>query len=602
MNLDIFPLPDLFSGEPLPVEFILYYLYKHDSPGVQAFLINKLYQASIKDISFYLPQLLRMAAQREDYGAYTKFFMDISAKNYIFGMKLYWIIQAELGKENSCNKLQDISHSLEKIIVQGENHQTPLFNLTITCDIEDFSTIRAEYFTGQFKFAYTLVKISIMLINEVEDKESTLKAYIQHLDSWLKDTRFWYNRDNSMYTRQMFRGFILPLDLTDSIDQIVRIPSEEAKVFKTKERVPYKVILETVKITEIDPNSDVFEVSNKPPEDFLDNISINSESILDKDSLRFQGLQDYAYRSFDVDFEISSNFSNDDPDDENPWGESWEATKARLQKYSPFGSFKTWNAKAVIVKGHDDLRQELLAMQIIKKSKELLDQEKISVYLRPYDILIVSNNSGIIECVPDAVSLHAVKKSMKNNLSLKEFFKKNWGNKFEEAQKNFVESAAGYSLLCYILNLKDRHNGNILLDSDGHIIHIDFGFFLTNSPGKLNIESAPFKLTKEMIDLMGGYEGEMFNYYKVLIYQAFLVLRKFSGEFSLLLEMMLPGETLPCFYDPSRVVREFKSRFCLHLNDEACLEMIKQLIASSAENWRTDQYDVYQWVTNGILY
>ena len=152
------------------------------------------------------------------------------------------------------------------------------------------------------------------------------------------------------------------------------------------------------------------------------------------------------------------------------------------------------------------------------------------------------------------------------------------------------------------MNLKDRHNGNILLDCDGHIIHIDFGFFLTNSPGKLNMESAPFKLTKEMIELMGGYDGEMFNYFKILMYQGFLVLRKYAGELILLIQMMLPNKSLPCFYDPVRAVQEFRARFCLDLNDEACLDMIKELIRASAENWRTDQYDLYQWVTNNILY
>jgi len=50
-----------------------------------------------------------------------------------------------------------------------------------------------------------------------------------------------------------------------------------------------------------------------------------------------------------------------------------------------------------------------------------------------------------------------------------------------------------------------------MIDSEGHIIHIDYGFLLSNAPGKgIRIEKAPFKLTKEFVELLGGLESKKF--------------------------------------------------------------------------------------------
>ena len=58
------------------------------------------------------------------------------------------------------------------------------------------------------------------------------------------------------------------------------------------------------------------------------------------------------------------------------------------------------------------------------------------------------------------------------------------------------------SPIFYIGDLIFRHNGNILLDSDGHLIHIDFGFILACSPGNnLGFENSPFKLTTEFVEV-----------------------------------------------------------------------------------------------------
>lgn len=58
-------------------------------------------------------------------------------------------------------------------------------------------------------------------------------------------------------------------------------------------------------------------------------------------------------------------------------------------------------------------------------------------------------------------------------------------------------------------------DSNILVDGDGHILHIDLGFMLSpsNSPGGgINFERAPFKLTSEYLEVLGGADSDMLQY------------------------------------------------------------------------------------------
>lgn len=65
-----------------------------------------------------------------------------------------------------------------------------------------------------------------------------------------------------------------------------------------------------------------------------------------------------------------------------------------------------------------------------------------------------------------------------------------------------------------MLQIKDRHNANILLTKDGQIVHIDYGFMLTTAPGRgIQIENAPFKLTKEFVEVLGGDKSIMYRRY-----------------------------------------------------------------------------------------
>lgn len=43
-------------------------------------------------------------------------------------------------------------------------------------------------------------------------------------------------------------------------------------------------------------------------------------------------------------------------------------------------------------------------------------------------------------------------------------------------------------------------------------MHIDFGFLLSNAPGKgFRLERAPFKLTAEMVEVLGGTNSKKFK-------------------------------------------------------------------------------------------
>uniref|UniRef100_A0A8C7J7N9 Phosphatidylinositol 4-kinase beta n=1 Tax=Oncorhynchus kisutch TaxID=8019 RepID=A0A8C7J7N9_ONCKI len=282
--------------------------------------------------------------------------------------------------------------------------------------------------------------------------------------------------------------------------------------------------------------------------------------------------------------------------------EPWQEKVRRIREGSPYGHLPNWRLLSVIVKCGDDLRQELLAFQVLSQLQSIWEQERVPLWIKPYKILVMSSDSGMIEPVLNAVSLHQVRKQ--SQLSLLDYFLQEHGSytteAFLTAQRNFVESCAGYSLICYLLQVKDRHNGNILLDSEGHIIHIDFGFILSSSPRNLGFETSAFKLTSEFVDVMGGLDGDMFNYYKVLMLQGLIAARKHMEKVVQIVEIMQQGSHLPCFHGSS-TIRYLKERFHMSLTEEQLQVLVEQMVDGSMRSITTKLYDGFQYFTNGIM-
>lgn len=111
----------------------------------------------------------------------------------------------------------------------------------------------------------------------------------------------------------------------------------------------------------------------------------------------------------------------------------------------------------------------------------------------------------------------------------------------------FVKSLAAYSVVLFLLQIKDRHNGNIMFDKRGHMVHIDFGFMLSIAPGGGILEVSPFKLTTEMVQVMGGDASTpAYRHFSDLCVKAYLACRVYAEEIIHMVSMM--GESgLPCF-------------------------------------------------------
>ena len=619
-------LQRMFESEYFSLPLALVYLFKNDHPGVRTYLVNKLFSYPPEEVAFYLPQLVNLTLKHEDWTDIGTYLLDMAAQSYLFAMNLYWHLHSKLDSRQYREKLDTMLHDCEMTLVNGVRPQRAkpaepppaMFPIAGEDWVEGedaaytYKQHRDDCFLLQSKFLFLLTGLSISLIDRsAEERDKHLRSSLQAIDQVIEESRA-KHQSSSPYIKRLFRGVVLPTgfcqDPDSSLMQVVRIPYDFSACYKTKSRVPYKVYLEMVSIDEVDSVQppQAYTAPIPPASDLIPHDTdpgLGSRRVEEIERERFAGLSEYAEKveKAEQDGIEFSSFEQSDPIPSlsDSVSEPWTSISAAIKAASPYGLMNTWKLRAFIVKGEDDLRQELLAMQFIKKISSLLSSAGINAYLRPYEIYVVSHNSGLLEYVPDTQSISSIHKQCP---SLLDYYLRTWPEVFPEAQKNFAESLAGYSLICYLLNVKDRHNGNILVDRLGHVIHIDFGFYLTSSPGgNINFETAPFKLTREMVDLLSYGGTEILQYFKILLFKGFLELRKRKEELILLVEMMKSAELMGCFVKEDKVLKELDERFHLNKTDEQCMRLVEDLVSQAKDNWRTAKYDAFQRYSNGIL-
>ena len=458
------------------------------------------------------------------------------------------------------------------------------------------------------------------------------------------------NLNKTTYKKSIFnKGFILPFNNDKSnADEhaliIVNILPDYSSPFNTKERVPIKLTCECIELGEAE-SEHFFELydNSKFYEKHNDNIIVNEgeplqssiyssnlsdvlekqlsifpkhEKIFDKwknleksiPSSKEEFNKNKEQKSINSIKESSTSEFDDfvvldfDPEQINPFGEPKEKNFEKILRASSFKKFGTYRVKCFIAKANDNMIQEMFALQLIKKFGEIFG--KVDIFVKSYEVIITSEDSGLIEFLNNSSSIDGILKNIPKGWDLNKFFRYYFkGDKFKKIQENFANSLAGFCLLSYYLDIKDRHNGNIMINSEGRIMHIDFGFLLGTSPKNLGFERAQFKLMKSYVDILDGFDSQIFKFFKSQMVKGLIEAKKHFEIISTMIKIMAHSN-LPCLagQNINDIINNLNKKFLFTYSKEQIEKYVDEMIYNNYENWWTKRYDEFQYYTNGILY
>lgn len=243
--------------------------------------------------------------------------------------------------------------------------------------------------------------------------------------------------------------------------------------------------------------------------------------------------------------------------------------------------FKTTSGRKypILFKTGDDLRQDQLVIQIITLMDNLLQKENLDLKLSPYKILATGISAGLTQFVP-SMSFQSIASKYRNNPALAYLKQNNPDSQGplglrKETLDTFVKSCAGYCVITYILGVGDRHLDNLLLAPDGHFFHADFGYILGRDPKPF---APAMKLSKEMVDCMGGSNSEHYRQFKQYCFLAYSALRKNSNLILNLFSLMVDANIPDIKLEPDKAVLKVKERFHLELSEEDAIRQLERIM------------------------
>lgn len=254
----------------------------------------------------------------------------------------------------------------------------------------------------------------------------------------------------------------------------------------------------------------------------------------------------------------------------------------------------------IIFKNGDDLRQDMLTLQMIQLMDVLWKTEGLDLRMTPYGCLSTGNKTGVIEVVKSSDTIANIQRNKSNSAATAAFNKdalldwlksKNPGDKLEQAIEEFTLSCAGYCVATYVLGIGDRHSDNIMIRENGQLFHIDFGHFLGNFKAKfgINRERVPFILTYDFVHVIQQgrtNNSEKFERFRDCCEQAYKILCR-NGTLFVNLFALMRAAGLPEL-SSSKDIQYLKDSLALGKSEEEALKNFKvKFNEALRESWKT---------------
>lgn len=220
--------------------------------------------------------------------------------------------------------------------------------------------------------------------------------------------------------------------------------------------------------------------------------------------------------------------------------------------------------------------------------------------MRCYAVLPTGFLQGFLEVVPNAITedylmkKHGFYNCIKDSTIIDQFLREHntSESEYRDARYKFVRSNSAYAVATGLLGIADRHPGNIMIQTDGHFFHIDFGHFLGNFKVKFGIkrEDAPYHVSPFAAYVLGYQRKEednklFFKEFEKYCGIALNILRK-STDLIINLFLLMVNTGIPELRNVEDI-KYLQNYLFPGLTDEQATAEFSKLTQSSIESTRT---------------